>query len=553
MIMNEERKLIDMEAFELFLPQSNPFVNNYINRRLEVEKYFDYDPFQEDVFQKRYDDILSRTYKRDELADVLIQYHKRLNATEQMMENILKLKNPNSVVVVGGQQAGLLTGPLYTIHKIISILALAKEQEKKLNIPVVPVFWIAGEDHDFDEINHLYVADRGRLKKKTIMQTQRKKTMISELSIDKNACRTWLEEVFAAFGETKYTKHLLASLYHELDQSATYVEFFERLLISMFGDEGIVLINSGSKELRELEKSYFEQMLMATDSIYHQVVKQQQILKEEGYPYQAITMRENCANLFYQIEDERYLLIEKEKNLFSIPEINWTSSLSDLLEEVRMNPWKFSNNVVTRPVMQEYLLPTLAFIAGPGEIAYWAELKGVFHLFSMNVPPVIPRIHLTILERNIESDLLELDLPLEEVLKQGVEPLKHRWFKQKEPFDVSAYVSKAKEEIEDIHRSLREKIEDFDQSLAPVLRKNAQFIEQQIDFVERIVQKKIHAKYEAELQKFRRIEYSLKPNNQWQERVWNIYYYLNKYGPNFVKDLQQLTYTFNGKHKIVKL
>jgi uncharacterized protein YllA (UPF0747 family) len=71
--------------------------------------------------------------------------------------------------------------------------------------------------------------------------------------------------------------------------------------------------------------------------------------------------------------------------------------------------------------------------------------------------------------------------------------------------------------------------------------------------VERIVQKKVHAKYEAELQKFRRIEYSLKPNNQWQERVWNIYYYLNKYGPNFVKDLQQLTYTFNGKHKIVKL
>ena len=542
-----------MEAFEIFLPLSNRFVNDYLNNRLEVEKYFDYDPFQKSAFQKRYEELLTKSYNREELAQFLYEYHKKLNASEKTMENIEKLKKPNSVVVIGGQQAGLLTGPLYTIHKIISILALAKEQERLLNVPVIPVFWVAGEDHDFEEINHVYVLNEKRPHKKKILQINGKKTMMSRLAIDQKACRQWMEEVFATYGETEHTKQLLSSLHHQLEQSSTYVEFFERLVMELFGDEGIVLINSGARELRELEKSFFEQMIKQSGPIYQEVVRQQQFLKENGYLHQAIVMKKNSSNLFYEVDEERHLLIEEEKGQYFIPGINLRLSLHEIVAEIQTAPWKFSNNVVTRPIMQECLFPTLAFIAGPGEIAYWAELKRAFHLFSMNVPPVVPRLNITFLERNIESDLKELKLSIEDVLFKGLELVKEEWLGKKEPFDVSEIIFKAKEEIEQIHRNLRQKVLELDPSLAPLLRKNAHFIEKQIDFVEKAVHQRIHEKYEAELNKILRIGLSLKPEDQLQERVWNIYYYLNKYGFDFLQELKQLTYHFNGRHKIVKI
>lgn len=144
-----------MEIKEISVPLQG-VVADYMKDSKEIQAYFDY-PLTEDGFRQRLHDLRDKQYFRQDLVAHLLQYNTNLHAGDHTLRNIQALADENTYVVVGGQQAGLLTGPLYTVHKIISILQLAKEKEATLGVRVVPVFWIAGEDHDIDEINHVFV------------------------------------------------------------------------------------------------------------------------------------------------------------------------------------------------------------------------------------------------------------------------------------------------------------------------------------------------------------------------------------------------------------
>src|SRR5699024_3895243 len=135
-----------MQTKSIQLTNKNHFISEYRNGKMM--NYFDYKPFDE--FERRVQDVTSKTYEREKLVNTLTTMNKSWDAPQATINQIERLKDERSVVVVGGQQAGLLTGPLHSINKLISIVRLAKEQEEKLQRPVIPVFWIAGEDHDFE-------------------------------------------------------------------------------------------------------------------------------------------------------------------------------------------------------------------------------------------------------------------------------------------------------------------------------------------------------------------------------------------------------------------
>ncbi len=154
-----------MEYIKMNLPALNSFASDYINGSIN-KSFAEYDWKNEKHIQDRADWLDGRTYPRDEMATYIESFMSKYGISEQVKENIDALRE-DALVIVGGQQAGLLTGPLYSIHKIISIIKLAKEQSERLNKRVVPVFWIAGEDHDYQEINHVY-AEEGHETKKIV-------------------------------------------------------------------------------------------------------------------------------------------------------------------------------------------------------------------------------------------------------------------------------------------------------------------------------------------------------------------------------------------------
>ncbi|PFE05888.1 bacillithiol biosynthesis cysteine-adding enzyme BshC [Bacillus cereus] len=538
-----------MEIKEISVPLQG-VVADYMKGKKEAQAYFDY-PLTEEGFGQRLHDLRNKKFFRQDLVAHLLEYNTNLHAGEHTLQNIKALADENTYVVVGGQQAGLLTGPLYTVHKIISILQLAKEKEASLGVRVVPVFWIAGEDHDIDEINHVFVTKNKKIKKTIFHDRLLKKASASESELSKEDCRKWIEEIFKTYPETNFTKDVLQFVEDALQNSRTYVDFFAHLIMKLFVDSGLILVDSHHPALRKLEVSFFKQILSRYQEVQMSLHKQQQLIREQGYK-PIIETKSNAVHIFMQIDEERVLL-EEENGQFVGKDGAYSFSYEELIAEMERSPERFSNNVVTRPLMQEYIFPTLAFIGGPGEIAYWSELQRVFHVFGFQVPPVIPRLTISYVERDISTDLHDLQLQESDLFVKSIDMLREEWLSNQIEEPIGERFIEATEKMIDIHTSLQQFVTKIDPGMQKFAEKNERKIKEQIELLERMLKRNVEKKNEVELNKFRRVQYALRPLGAPQERVWNICYYLNQFGLDFVERVTKQSYSWDGKHHIIKL
>lgn len=544
-----------MEILNLSLPANNRFATDYLAQTPQIQRFFHYRYQEAQNYLERIEELKKRSFRRREVADHIEHYMERFPSSDKVNQSIAKLKQENSVVVIGGQQAGILTGPLYTIHKVISIIVLAQQKEKELGIPVVPVFWIAGEDHDYLEVNHIFAELEQRIEKLTYPEFVREKKMVSDIYLDKDKCYAWVEQIIETFGETNHTNELRRFLKQSIECSATFVDFFAQIIMELFKEYGLLIIDSGDKQLRLLEQSIFNQQIGEFKRVTELALQQQKELANVGYP-KTIEIDEEAANLFYYDEQtQSRLLLEfnRELEMFKVKNGTIQFTLEQLLTIAREHPEKLSNNVVTRPLTQEWLFPTLAFIAGPGEIAYWSELKSVFEHFQIKLPPIVPRLNITVLERNIASDLDELGVSLETVLKEGISQDKENFMDSVKDEEVTQLFHQLKEELAKQYLLIAKKTNEIDKGLLPLLEKNRDILEKQITFMEAKINEAVEQKHHVVLTKYERVGNSLRPLGLPQERILNPLYYLNKYGFDLVRQLVTMPYQFDGSHKIIKI
>ncbi|MBM7701765.1 bacillithiol biosynthesis cysteine-adding enzyme BshC [Metabacillus iocasae] len=541
-----------MEITDVSFTSTNQLTNDYINGLDKSLAFFHYNIHEKSVYQKRAQYLKAQSYPREELIEYLGEFNKKHEASSETLANIERLQDPNSVVVIGGQQAGLLTGPLYTIHKIISIVLFARQQEQALGIPVLPVFWIAGEDHDFAEINHVYAVEKGKVHKKAVKNKQLTREMVSTMQIDHTVCEKWIEDIFQSFNETEHSNSVRNLVMNTLADADTYVDFFARLTTKLFTHTGLILMDAASPEVRRIESSFFVNLIEQNAKLSAAVVSQQEVIKKSYNPLIEVT--EQTAHLFYSQDGERVLLERDVKtNTFTSKQGDTILTQEELLSIARNHPERLSNNVVTRPIMQEYLFPTLSFIAGPGEIAYWAELKSAFELFNFKMPPVVPRLSYVLVERTIESYMRELNVSIEEAVNGEVGLKKEEWLTNEVRNPYEEYFNQAKEEFEQVHQKLRKNVLQEDPYFEELLLKNRGIIQKQFEIAQKIVESKQLVKNEAILKKYNAIELAIRPAEAPQERIWNICYYLNQFGVQFVSDLLRAEVEFNHKLKVVSL
>lgn len=544
-----------MEILNLSLSATNRFASNYLEQSPDILPFFHYrfNEFAED--QKRLDELSNRHFPRDIVADHIEKFMERFPSSDAVNNSLAKLKQLNSVVVIGGQQAGILTGPLYSIHKIISIIKLAEEKERQLGVPVIPVFWIAGEDHDFHEVNHVFMPLEQRVDKWTYPEKVKQKKMVSDIILNKETCRIWVNNLIENFGETNHTNKLMNFAEETLTNSSTFVDFFANIVMELFKDYGLLIVDSGDRKFRLLQKENFSQQIEQHREITSYLLEQQSIIRKSGYPI-TIDSNEKAANLFYYNprSNERILLeFDSESNRFVGKSGVVSFTKEELIEMAFQDPEKLSNNVVTRPLMQEWLFPTLAFIAGPGEISYWAELKLVFEQFKIKMPPIVPRLNITLLDRAIESDIQDLNLELSVILSRGSIEERKQYLESIKDSEVTELFSTLKSQFLKQYERIEAKTNQLDSSLLPLVKKNESYILKQIEFMETKLEDSVKSKFDVILSKFNRIDLSLRPDGFPQERVWNIFYYLNQYGTNFIKELMKLEFEFDGRHKVIKL
>lgn len=536
-----------MNVKELFLSPTTTIANDYLQHKERLTPYFDYHFKEKDVYDKRKNELGNRTYQREKLMEVLISFQQKFGNQEKAINQIKKLSDPNSLVIVGGQQPGALTGPLYTIYKALTVVQLAKEQENLLGVPVVPLFWIAGEDHDFAEINHLFIKKQEQIEKVEIGSPKNKKIPLTNQQIEKPLLESWLLEVFKSFTETKHTRPLLEKVKFFLERSYTYVDFFGELMSWLFKEEGLVLMDSGDEKLRKLETSLFSEIIMHNEKLHHAFLSQAQKLEQLGYG-QPIDVTTDHANLFVIDKGERQKLTRKG-DLFIAGTKQWTKT--ELLAIAEEKPELLSNNVVTRPVMQEFLFPVLAFVAGPGEIAYWATLKEVFHHFSYHVPPLVPRLSLTIVDRQSEKWMEEKQLNMMEVLiGEGIDK-KESWLKAQKQWDIDSIGDEVKQQMIEAHRPLRSLAQEIELTVGNLAQKNLTILLSQIDFLTKRLHLEVRRQYSDELKKFDYVNDMLRPMTKPQERIFNIFQLVNLYGVEFVDGLKELELPVNEQHKVI--
>jgi len=306
------------------------------------------------------------------------------------------------------------------------------------------------------------------------------------------------------------------------------------------------------KDIPQFAPEHFAKIYTKNSLKRKQFLKGIDQLAEEGFN-RSIEMTDQAANLFYYDEEyrERILLEYNEgKQQFIGKNGTLRFSCAELLQIASEFPWKLSNNVVTRPITQEMLFPTLAFIAGPGEIAYWAELKQVFEHFSIKMPLIVPRLNITLLDRAIESDFEELGLSLEEVLTNGTGKQQDVYLESVKDLELEKLFRYTKKQLLESYGMIQQKL---DKGLIPLFEKNQARLLEQIEFMEGKNEDYLKQKHEVALSKFYRVDHSLRPIGAPQERILNALNYMNRYGIPFLSELAHLNYEFDGKHKVIKI
>lgn len=342
------------------------------------------------------------------LSDILKEQYAHVESSDYLIENIELLKESNTFTIVTGHQLNVFTGPLYFLYKIISTINLTKKlKEVFQDDNFVPVYWMATEDHDFEEINHFFVND-----------TKLEWDVESSGPVGRKSTDS-LESVFESFdevlGENKnatFLKQLFEKAYLEHQTLSGATRF---LVNELFGTSGLVIIDGDNAELKKEFVPYVEKELL--EQYAHKSIAETNTFLENNYKVQ-VNPRE--INLFY-IEDNLRERIVLEKGVYKVNNTALQFSKEEITKELKNNPQKFSPNVIMRPLYQEVVLPNLCYIGGGGELAYWLQLKNMFLESEIPFPVLMLRNSVLFSSKKIATKLGKLNLRYDDLfLKQNV-------------------------------------------------------------------------------------------------------------------------------------
>ena len=547
-VMLRKKGIRKMKLTEQFVPPSSSLMDDYINGEKELSRYFPYNP-DLTSFDSRQQKLQNHKVDRLKLSGVIRNYMEPYGISGKAEQHLRDFKDGASVVITG-QQAGLLTGPLYTIHKAISTIVLAEQAKEQLKINVVPVFWIAGEDHDLAEISHLYREVNGRVEKLNFPHVEYGKKTASTAKLNKATIKDFLEEYFRSLPETAHSKELQHLVFGFLETTETYTEFFSVFLNYFFQKEGLLFIDAAHPELRKYETNYFKRLINLSPGIAKAVYTAEQELTTKGYN-PPLMAEENAANLFITVKGER-LLLKREQDVFISNNGKVRFTKDELLRIADESPEILSNNVVTRPLMQEMVFPVLAFVGGPGEIAYWSLLKNAFELLEMEMPVILPRLGMTLVNRKVQTLLEKYDLNFNDVvIEQKTPALKAELLDSLREKEAENLILELEVKVQKDFNMIKKKFTDVSSGLTPLVEKNLQIHLKQLGFLKNKLEDEVVLQNSVQFGHLDFLENELLPNGSLQERIYNPIAYMNEYGLDLVEHLFSLDLKYDKNHKII--
>lgn len=532
------------------LPGISPLFSDYLYDYEKVAEIFNGDFRKIESFRNISEQVSRRNLPRKKLVQILDAQNQKWGCGQRTVENIQKLGENQTCAVVTGQQVGLFSGPLYTIYKSITAIKLAEDLSKKLGNVLVPVFWLATDDHDFAEINHISLFNKSNEIETLKYDDHSKESKLPASEIRLTEKITGFIGQFAATThDTDFKEKIIHHLEKAYQPGFTISHAFALWMTRLFKDFGLILIDASAREFKEMGKNIFLQEISENSPSTNRALETSERLKQFNYSIQ-IELNQGILNLFYASPERQSIQLDGDN--FTFKDFQQTYPKQSLLELVKHEPHKFSPNVLLRPLFQDAILPTVAYVGGPGEIAYFAQLKYVYEHFQIPMPVLYPRKMVTILENKIEKILRKYEMDVLAII-QNYDKKINEIAKQQVPEVLYQLLSNVSQHMNKDFQAIRKEIFLFDPTLEKTTEITYGKLNQQIQFLEKKILQAARRRSEIGLKQLQNAKLNIHPQNKFQERMFNITPFLIKYDYGFIALLYEMIEIRQYEHQVISI
>ena len=524
---------------------------DYLNDYSRVSPFFRTD-FRENA---SYETILSALQEhqsphRNTVSEILLEEHREFGAPERTLTNIASLRKPTTFAVVTGQQVGLLGGPMYTVLKTLTTIVLSRRlKEKYPRWDFVPVFWLEGEDHDFPEMNHTQVLDaQGALVNVEYLPggvlPERNPGPVGEMIFDSSLEHT-LSVLGSALPRTEFTDALMANVKTCYREGTTFNVAFARWIQHLFPDAGLVFISANHPGLKRILSPLFVREVTEYPATSQIVIGQSAEL-EQRYHAQ---VKPKSINLFLFHKGGRYLIEPRESD-FSLKGTRHFIPPEELQRIAAETPELLSPNVILRPLVQDTLLPTVAYVAGPSEIAYHAQLAPLYQHFGIVQPVIFPRASVTIVEERVQRVLEKFGLDITELFGDTAK-LTQRVVEQISEIKLDEMFARVSGGLSESLNELKFGLGEVDPTLTGALENAIGKITTTVNLLKEKSIAAQNRQHETAVRQIEKAVGGILPGGALQERQVSILHFLNKYGPDVVRWLEHHVEITGFKHQLL--
>jgi bacillithiol synthase len=525
---------------------------DYIDNFERVKDFFIGDFRDKNLWLSRLQAVTHRDIDRSTLAQVLLNQNRDYHCGIKTLANIDLLLNENTVAVVTGQQVGLFTGPLYTLYKILTTLKLTEQLSQQYpEYNFVPVFWIEGEDHDIEEVSSFSFLNASN-ELHQLHYPQGEQTGVSNIGavgsvhLDESIS-TLFSNLHQSLLTTEFSPKVFELFETAYQKGMTFSRAFVHLLNVLLEDSGLIFFDPHNPDTKKILKPIFEQELNNISRTCQLVITQSELLEKQYHAQ----VKPRAVNLFFFYNGGRYAIEPREQG-FSLKGTRRSFSKEEMLGFLNTDPNLFSPNVILRPICQDYIFPTLAYVAGPSEVAYFAQFKLLYENFNIPEPIIYPRCSATIVEDRIQKIINKYGLQSKDFFTD-LGALKERITASISDFKVEELFSNTFGTVSESLTSLKDGLESIDPTLVPAMENTLARMQGALNSLkEKTISAQVR-QHEISLRQLDKVAISLFPNSNLQEREMNVIYFLNKYGLEFLRWLRSELVLDKFMHQIINL
>ncbi len=531
------------------VPGSSRLFLDYLENFEHVAEFYNGDFHKLEVFFEWAKQVQSRKLPPHSLLPILREQNRFFGGGVETDENLSRLEK-GALAIVTGQQTGLFGGPLFTLYKALTTIKLAAQLNENGAATFVPIFWLASDDHDFREANHIQILDKTNqpFEISYLNHPLDSRIPIYDIKLSQRISEV-LQQLDDATHPSDFKPEVLQTLRDAYQPKAAFSQAFGKWLMQLCKSFGLILIDASDPRIKSLGKEVFKKEVAEHSPSTRSAMKTTERLLRKNYHGQ-VQLHDNVLNLFFVENGRQAIAIDEER--FFIKGKNRTFELKELLNLLEERPQHFSPNVLLRPIFQDALLPTVAYVAGPAELAYYAQMKGIYKEFGMPMPILYPRKSATLLEPKIQKVIENYGLKIQdfwinaEVLINGILQKQLPEEIEKRIRNTQLCISKNLQALEDV-------VMEFDSTLHDAVQNANGRILHQVELLESKIVLAYKKRNDVIVKQIQKAANHLYPNNQLQERALNITPFLFKYGWGFVQKLYDELELSNCDHQIFEI